>query len=91
MRRKSWRGKPTPQPQKRKTATGVTRLRIEIQDDPGRVIPGRALEDGPEMIGDALDRVVRWRDGSQVRPLAGRPVRLRFVMKDADLFAFWLR
>jgi len=31
---------------------------------------------------------VYWKHGSSVARLAGRPVRLRFRMKDADLFAF---
>ena len=43
------------------------------------------------MIGDAIERVVRWRSGSEVRALKGKPVRLRFVMKDADLFSYRFR
>jgi len=30
---------------------------------------------------------VRWKQGADVGALAGKAVRLRFVMKDADLFA----
>jgi hypothetical protein len=40
-----------------------------------------------ELIGDELDRIVSWKNGSDVSALAGRAVRLRFVMKDADLYA----
>ena len=29
-----------------------------------------------------------WKNGSDVSSLAGKPVRLRFRLKDADLFAF---
>ena len=32
--------------------------------------------------------VVRWRQGGDTRSLAGKPVRLRFVLRDADLYAF---
>ena len=31
--------------------------------------------------------IVRWKGDSDVSALAGKPIRLRFVMKDADLFA----
>ena len=40
-----------------------------------------------EVFGDQLDRVVEWKSGSKLNKLAGKPVRLRFVMKDADLYA----
>ena len=38
------------------------------------------------MIGNEIERAVRW-TGGDVAKLAGKPVRLRFVAKDADLFA----
>ena len=62
-------------------------VRVEIQDAAGTPIPGFTLEDGSEIIGDEIDRIVAWKQGSDVSRLAGRPVRLRFVMKDADLFS----
>jgi hypothetical protein len=31
--------------------------------------------------------VVHWQGRSDLSALAGRPVRLRFVLKDADVFA----
>lgn len=62
-------------------------IRVEVQDASGKALPGYALEDAVETIGNEIDRVVRWKQGTDVSPLAGKPVRLRFVMKDADLFA----
>ena len=51
------------------------------------LIPGYTLDDCPEIIGDEIERRVAWKQGADVSRLAGQPVRLRFVMKDADLFA----
>jgi hypothetical protein len=62
-------------------------IRVEIQDEAGRPIPGFTLAQSVETIGNELDRVVRWKDGEDLGSLAGRPVRIRFVMKDADLYA----
>jgi len=62
-------------------------VRVEIQAADGTPIPGFTLDDCPEMIGDDIKRVVAWRQGTNVSRLAGQPVRLRIVMKDADLFA----
>ena len=61
--------------------------RVEIQDQAGKAIPGYSLSDCREQMVDEIDRVVSWKGGSDVSSLAGKPVRLRFVMKDADVFA----
>lgn len=66
-------------------------VRVEVQDETGAPIPGHELAGCEEIIGDELERVVAWREGSDVSALAGRPVRLRFVLKDADLFAIRFR
>lgn len=55
---------------------------VEIQGEDGRAIEGFALEDC-----DELERAIVWRGGT-LQALAGKPLRLRFVFKDADLFAF---
>ncbi len=60
---------------------------VEIEDASGRPIEGYALADCPPIIGDQIDRVVAWKGGPDVKRLAGQAVRLRFVMKDADLFS----
>jgi len=62
-------------------------VRVEIQDREGRPVEGFALEDCPEIFGNAIERAVAWKEGPDVGRLAGQPVRLRFVMKDADLYA----
>ncbi len=62
-------------------------IRVEIQDAGGKVLDGFGLNDMNPLFGDALDAGVRWKDGGDLAALIGRPVRLRFVMHDADLFA----
>lgn len=62
-------------------------VQVRIQDPVGTPFPGHTLADCPEIIGDEAARIVRWRGDADVGKLAGQPVRLRFVMKDADLFA----
>lgn len=73
------------------SASAAGSIRIEIQDLDGRSMPGFALDEMPEILGDSLDRVVAWKEGSDLAALAGKPVRLRFVMKDADVFSFQFR
>ncbi len=66
-------------------------LRAELQDRAGRALPGLALEDAVEQVGDEIERVVRWREGSDLGRHAGEPVRLRFVMREADLYSMRFR
>jgi hypothetical protein len=62
-------------------------MRVEIQSSDGKPIPGYALADCPEIIGDEIDRVISWAAGGDVSKLAGKSVRLRFGLKDADLYS----
>ena len=62
-------------------------IRVEIQDDRCEPLPGYRLDDSVELIGDDIDRAAAWTSGEDVGPLAGRPLRLRFVMRDSDLYS----
>ena len=66
-------------------------IRVEIQDASGVPVDGYTLDECSEIIGDELDRVARWEGGSDVSKLAGTPIRLRFVIQDADLFSLRFR
>ena len=62
-------------------------VQVEIQDKNGKPIDGYTLSDCPEIYGDEIEQTVKW-DGHDVSSLANKPVRLHFVLRDADLFAF---
>ena len=66
-------------------------LKVEIQDEQGRPVPGFSLADAVQIVGDEIERVVTWKQGRDVVGLAGKPVRLRFVMKDAELYSLRFR
>ena len=66
-------------------------IKVEIQDPAGQVISGYALADAQEIIGDEIERVVAWKGNTDVSSLAGKPIRLRFAMKDADLYSIQFR
>jgi hypothetical protein len=62
-------------------------IQVEIQDLEGKAQPNFSLSDCQPVFGDSLDRTVTWKAGRNVDSLAGKPVRLRFRIEDADLFA----
>ena len=66
-------------------------IRVEITDAAGEPIPGFTLDDCEEIYGDEIDRVVRFKDDPDLGGVAGRAVRLRFVMSDADLYSLQFR
>ena len=70
------------------STSAVGSVQVEIQDDQGRPQEGFALADSPERYGDRISDRVTWMGGPDVSAFAGRPVRLRFVLKDADVYAF---
>lgn len=66
-------------------------LWVEVQQADGTPLPGFTRDDCDELIGDQIDRRVTWKGSGDVSALAGTPIRLRFVMKDADLYALQFR
>jgi hypothetical protein len=62
-------------------------VRVEVQSAEGTPVEGYRLEQCHDLVGDEIERPVAWEGGGDVRALQGRPVRLRFVLQDADLYA----
>ena len=62
-------------------------IRVELQAPNGRPLSGFCLDDCLPIVGDHIERTVKWKKGSDLSSLAGKPVRLRFVMLDSDLFS----
>ena len=62
-------------------------LHVEIQDPSGKPIEGFQADNCDEIIGDEICRTVSWKGSGDLAPLAGKPIRLRFVLRDADLFS----
>lgn len=62
-------------------------IRVEITDQNGQVIPGFELDKCPEIYGDEVEKAVEWSSSSELSSLSGQIIRLRFVLKDADLYS----
>jgi hypothetical protein len=63
-------------------------IRVELQDAGGKVLEKLSLADCEALRGDSVAGVVSWKSGADLARWAGKPVRLRFELKDADLFSF---
>jgi hypothetical protein len=69
------------------TSAGGTVL-VEIQDATGTPIEKFTASDADEINGNYIRKVVTWNGSSDVKSLAGKPIRLRLVMRDTKLCAF---
>jgi len=62
-------------------------VRVEIQDAAGKPLPGFTLADCRPVGENSLDARVRWTGGTDIAAVARSPIRLRFVLQNADLYA----
>lgn len=62
-------------------------VRVEVQDASGGALAGFALADCREIIGDQVTRQVNW-SSAELGSQRGKTVRLRFVLRDADLYSW---
>ncbi len=70
------------------SSSGGGGLWVELQNEQGRPIKGFTQADADEVFGDHIEGSVSWKGSQDVSSLAGKPVRIRFILKDADLYSF---
>ena len=68
--------------------SAVGSVRIELQNPAGKPLSGFALSDCNETVGDRIRHVVRWKAGDDLAKIAGQTIRMRIVLKDADVYSF---
>jgi hypothetical protein len=64
-------------------------LKVEVLDRDGRVLGPFSADRCQAVTGDGTRLPVRWNAGS-LAAVAGQPVRFRFILDRAQLFAFWV-
>lgn len=60
---------------------GSLKIQLETTD-------GQALATSKPFSGDAIDQPLAWDSGQSLESMAGKPVRLRFSLRNADLYSF---
>ncbi|MCH2118079.1 MAG: hypothetical protein MK161_10325 [Pirellulales bacterium] len=64
-------------------------LEVEILDENGKVIEPFSRQNCVAIDTDHVRHVVSWGDAADLKVLQQKPVRLRFFLKNAELYAFW--
>lgn len=66
-------------------------LYVEIVDEDGNAIEGYTKKEcKPLTKTDSTKAMVSWKNNADLAALAGKPVRLRFYLRDGDLYSFWI-
>ncbi|MDO5554294.1 MAG: hypothetical protein Q4G68_11080 [Planctomycetia bacterium] len=62
-------------------------IEVELLDENDCPIPGFERAQSPLLVGNWIDDVVLFKNNKNVNELIGKPVKIRFYMKDADLYS----
>ena len=63
-------------------------VKVELLDADGFPLPGYTMGENDPFRGDEIHHTVTWAGQSNLEALAGQPLRLRFHLKNAALYAF---
>lgn len=63
-------------------------VKVELLDAEGNKLPGYSLEECRPLIGNLIAKTVYWNNNADVSELAGKSLRMRIRLKDADVFSF---
>lgn len=62
-------------------------IRVALMTPQGEPIPGFAQSDCLPIVGDEIERTVQWKSGKNIGKFQRQPIRLKFYLKEADLFS----
>ena len=65
-------------------------LQVEILTEEGEVIAAFSREDCVPVSADKTLQQIRWKNAEDLSELTGKPVRFRFHLRNARLYAFWV-
>ena len=65
-------------------------LRAEVIDDKGQPIAPFTVENCMPVAGDSTKAAVKWKGADDLSAVSGKPVRIRFHLKNGALYAFWV-
>ena len=66
------------------------RLYVEVCGEDGKALPGFTRNDCVPITSDDTKRLVTWKNGDSLESLSGKPVRLKFYLINAKIYAFWV-
>ena len=69
------------------STSAAGRIRVEMLDESGAPLEGYGIDDCDGLIGDEISGYVSWKGSTDLSKISGKPVKVRFVMNDADIYS----
>lgn len=63
-------------------------VKVVLLDKEGKEIDGFGEQDAKKLVGDKIDETVTWTSGNSISTLKGQQVQIKFILRDADIYAF---
>lgn len=70
------------------STSSVGYVKVVLTDLDGNEIPGFGEKDAPSICGDLIDAVIKWKSGKSIADLPPTPIRIKFILRDADIYSF---
>jgi hypothetical protein len=70
------------------SSSSIGYIKVILVDLKGKEVPGFGEADAVKITGDKIAYKVAWKSGKVISSLANQSVRIKFIMRDADLYSF---
>jgi len=70
------------------STSSIGYVQVVVLDEKGNEVSGFSQADAPKICGDMVDATVTWKSGKTLRNLNNKTVRLKFILRDADIYSF---
>jgi hypothetical protein len=69
------------------STSSIGYVKVVLLDESGKELPGFGEADAEKISGDKIDIPVKWKSGMSIKSLGNRDVRIKFILRDADIFS----
>lgn len=70
------------------STSSIGYVKVILLDESGAEIPGFGEADAPAICGDLVDASITWKSGKRISSLQNKTVRIKFILRDADIYSF---
>jgi hypothetical protein len=70
------------------STSSIGYIKVILLDEKGKELPGFGEMDAEKISGDKIDGEIKWRSGQTIRSLGARNLRVKFIIRDADIYSF---
>jgi hypothetical protein len=70
------------------STSSIGYVKVILLDEAGNELPGFGTADAAGICGDLIDATIKWTSGRSIKELGDKKVRIKFVLRDADIYSF---